>query len=131
MRKRGPSGSNWKNIRLELAKMPAFPDGSASRAYMLHVPLREDGTIDEQALLENPAFAGFRRFWPNEPDRSGRLVRAGSGWALSLSTTDGEVLLPIEAGRLLPGDHVTIDKRAGGNWRFRVVDLPPAGSSQS
>lgn len=121
-----PSGINWKSIRLELAGTPEFPLGSASRAYMLHLPLREDGTVDEQAFGANPAMASFRRFWPNEPDRSGLIVRAGRGWALSFQPVaiGNGTSLPIRMDRLLPGDAVTIDKHGRGAWRFRVVDLP-------
>lgn len=115
---------NWKNVRLELAGMPEFPQGSASRAYMLHLPLRQDGTIDEEAVQENPGIAGFRRFWPNEPDKSGLVVRTEGGWALSFRpAADGGASIPIELKRLLPGDEVVINKYTGGRWRYRVVDL--------
>ena len=115
----------WQNIRLELAPMPDFPKGSASRAYMLHLPLRDGGTIDEQALQEMPAMASFKRFWPNEPDRSGRIVRTENGWALSFQPATGgsDGVFPIELDRLVPGEEVTIGKHGGGRWSFRVADL--------
>ena len=114
----------WRNIRMELARTPEFPEGSASRAYIVHLPLREDGTVDERVLEVTPVMAGFKRFWPNEPDRSGLVVRDGNGWALSCTGADGrEWAVPIEMDRLLPGDRVTIGKQGGGCWLFRVVDL--------
>ena len=79
----------WNVVRLELARTPDFPEGSASRAYMLRVPLDRQGLIDEASLLSRPAMATVRRFWPNEPDQTGyglrfnvyfkdgRVVRAG------------------------------------------------------
>ena len=45
---------NWKAIRLELARTSDFPNGSASRAYLMRLPLRDDGAIDEGALDEAP-----------------------------------------------------------------------------
>ncbi|WP_091147100.1 hypothetical protein [Novosphingobium sp. CF614] len=125
MNKSGPSGFTWKSIRLELAETREFPRGSASRAYMLYLPLRPDGTIDEAVLRANPNIAGFRRFWPNEADRVGRVERTESGWALSFQPAPeaGSVSLPIEMNRLLPGDQVTIEKQGQRAWRFRVVDL--------
>lgn len=124
MSARRPLAINWRNVRLELAGMPEFPHGSATRAYMLHLPLKQDGTIDEEALRENPGIAGFRRFWPNEPDRSGLVVRTDSGWALSFRpAANGAGSVPIDLKRLLPGDEVVINKHAGGIWRYRVVDL--------
>lgn len=122
---------NWKTVRLELAGVPEFPQGSASRAYMLHLPLRQDGMIDEEAFQENPEIAGFRRFWPNEPDRSGLVVRTENGWALSFrSGGNGAEAVSIELRRLLPGDEVAIDKYTGSNWRYRVVDLSLSPDSQ-
>lgn len=126
MTARGPLAYVWKSIRLELAETPGFPRGSASRAYMLNLPMRKDGTVDEQAVRANPAIAGFRRFWPNEPDRRGHVVRTDGGWALSFQpATNGRTLFLIEMSRLLPGDEVMIEKSEGGSRPFRVVDLPP------
>lgn len=131
MSTRGSLAINWKNVRLELAGVPEFPQGSASRAYMLHLPLQLDGMIDEEAFRENPGIAGFRRFWPNEPDRSGLVVRTENGWALSFrSEVNGEGVVPIDLRRLLPGDEVAIDKYTDGNWRYRVVDLSLSPDSQ-
>lgn len=121
----------WQNIRLELAPMPEFPKGSATRAYLLHLPLREGGTIDELAFLNTPAMATFKRFWPNEPDRAGQVVRTESGWALCFQPArdDSIALFPIELDRLLPGEEVTIEKHGGGRWTFRVADLKRAPSA--
>ena len=67
----------WKSVRLELAKTREFPNGSASRAYLLRLPLTDDGRIDEVALEELPDQATVRRLWPSEADVSGHLVRDG------------------------------------------------------
>jgi hypothetical protein len=40
----------WNLVRLELAGTSEYPEGSASRAYMLRVPLDDAGLIDEAAL---------------------------------------------------------------------------------
>jgi hypothetical protein len=40
----------WKSIRLELARTKEFPEGSASRAYLLRLPLDDRGRIYESAL---------------------------------------------------------------------------------
>lgn len=115
----------WKSIRVELAETPEFPRGSPSRAYMLRLPLCRDGTVHDDALRENPVTAGFRRFWPNEPDRNGLIVPAGSGWALAFRSghddVDGQEV-PIAFRRLLPGDAVSIGS-PGRSRPFRVVAL--------
>ncbi len=92
---------------------------------MLCLPLCEDGAIDEEAFKANQAKAICRRFWPNEPDRTGFVVRARNGWALSFhpAASDGDATIAIELVRLLPGDHVTVGRSGHGRGRFRVVDL--------
>lgn len=92
---------------------------------MLRLPLRPDGTVHEQVLRDNPVTAGFRRFWPNEPDRGGFIVPTDSGWALTFQPDlngTGQEAFPITFGRLLPGDTVTISM-AGRNKTYRVVHL--------
>lgn len=115
----------WKSIRVELAETGDFPKGSPSRAYMFRLPLLRDGTVHEEVLRGNPSTAGFRRFWPNEPDRDGFIVPAGTGWALAFRPhrdgTEGEKV-PIAFSRLLPGDGVTIGL-TGDSRPFRVVNL--------
>src|SRR3546814_9571358 len=62
---------SWTTIRLELARTPAFPNGSAARSYVLRLPLGSGGLIDEREYRIHPELATARRFWPNEPDRHG------------------------------------------------------------
>ena len=71
---------NWMTIRLELAGTPEFPAGSAGRAYLLRLPLDDDGSIDAAEVALHPSRATVRRFWASEPDLSGRIVRCPSGW---------------------------------------------------
>src|SRR5687768_5243245 len=89
----------WKLIRLELDPTPEFPAGSASRAYMLRLPLQDDGLIDATAMAASPAMASVRRFWPNEPDQQGYLIRKGDGWAFSyaLGEDDDEGVYHLES----------------------------------
>jgi hypothetical protein len=114
---------SWKTVRLELARAPGFPNGSASRAYLLHLPLDNEGLLDEDALSRQPALATVRRHWPNERDRSGYLVRKGRGWAFSyaLGEADDEDLFHLETHRLKPGEYVTITEPDGEKLPYRVV----------
>src|SRR3546814_18312564 len=77
------SDLSWTTIRLELARTPAFPNGSAARSYVLRLPLGSGGLIDEREYRIHPELATARRFWTNEPDRHGTLLHTGNGWALS------------------------------------------------
>jgi hypothetical protein len=119
----------WNVIRLELARTPEFPGGSASRAFMLRVPLDRDGLIDEVSLTRRPAMATVRRFWPNEPDQTGYIVRNGASWAFSyaIGEEDDEKLFHLEAHPLRIGDYVTITEPDGACYPFRVARSQPDG----
>jgi hypothetical protein len=119
----------WNIVRLELARTPEFPAGSASRAYMLRVPLDGAGLIDEAALAQRPAMATVRRFWPNEPDQTGYLVRNGQGWSFSYAVCDedDEKLFHLEAHPMRLDDYVTITEPDGAAFPFRIVRAQPDG----
>src|SRR5690606_15088005 len=99
-------GMNWKSIQLELARTKEFPDGSASRAYLLHLPLKDDGTIDEGALSGSPERAIVRRSWPDEPDASGYILRTPRGWAFSYEPgdEDDEAVFHLETHPISTGE---------------------------
>lgn len=113
----------WKTIRLELARSPRFPNGSASRAYLLHLPLEDDGLVNEEAVRRSPALATVRRHWPNERDRAGYVIRKKNGWAFSyaIGEEDDEELFHLESHPLLPGQYATITEPDGDRLPYRVV----------
>jgi hypothetical protein len=116
---------NWKCIRLELARTPDFPRGSASRAFLLRLPLDEEGEIDDEAFGMEPGRATVRRYWPNEPDLSGHLIRKPTGWALSYrpGEEDDENIFHLETHRLLPGEYITLTEPDGRRLPFRVAGV--------
>lgn len=113
----------WTTIRLELARSPAYPNGSPSRAYLLHLPLDSSGFVDETAFRATPALATVRRHWPNERDRAGYVIRRKRGWAFSyaLGDADDENLFHLESHPLFPGEYVTITEPDGTLLPYRVV----------
>lgn len=126
---------NWKTVRLELARSSDFPKGSASRAYLLRLPLDDRGAIDAPAVLSDPGHATVRRFWPNERDRSGRIVPTSDGWAVSYDPgdSDDEGLYRLETGVLSLGGEVRVTEPDGRLLPFRVASLgkPPQGCGRS
>lgn len=114
---------SWKTVRLELARAPGFPNGSASRAYLLHLPLDERGLVDEETFRKAPALATVRRHWPNERDRSGYVIRKGRGWAFSYAVgeDDDEGIFHLESHPLQPGAYVTITEPDGRQLPYRVM----------
>lgn len=121
--------ASWNLVRLELARTPEFPEGSASRAYMLRVPLDTAGLIDEEALAQRPSMATVRRFWPNEADQTGYLLCNDRGWLFSYAVgdEDDEKVYHLEAHPLRVGEYVTITEHDGARYPFRVARSQPDG----
>jgi len=118
----------WKLIRLELARTEEFPEGSASRAYLLRLPIGEDGMIDAAAMAKAPALATVRRHWPNEPDMYGYVIRTPRGWALSYrpGEEDDEVVFHLETHPIRLGEYVTLTEPDGRRLPFRVAGVSPS-----
>ena len=116
---------HWTSVRLELARTPEFPNGSASRAYLVHLPLDRQGMIDEAALRGAPAKATVRRFWPNERDMAGYVIRTKKGWALSYrpGDDDDESIFHLETHAVRLGEYVTLTEPDGQQLPFRVASL--------
>jgi hypothetical protein len=116
---------NWTSIRLELARTPEFPEGSASRAYLLRLPLDTDGLIDAAELHRAPERATVHRFWPNQPDLSGYVVQTPHGWAFSyeIGEEDDETVFHLESHPLRAGEYITLTEPDGSRLPFRVAGL--------
>lgn len=118
-------GMNWKSIRLELARTSEFPEGSASRAYLLRLPLDEQGLIDECELKRSPALATVHRYWPSERDLSGYVIRTPKGWAISYEPgeEDDETVFHLETHPIRVGEYITLTEPDGRQLPFRVSSL--------
>lgn len=117
----------WQTIRLELAGTREFPTGSAVRAFLLRLPLHEDGSIDEAEVAERPSRATVRRFWGSEPDASGRIVPCAGGWECRCEQ-QGEVrafCLPSQPLRI--GEPVIMKCPDGRQLPFRVAGMVKLG----
>lgn len=113
---------NWKTIRLELAGTREFPAGSAARAFLLRLPLHDDGSIDEAEVAHRPSRATVRRFWASEPDASGRIVRCPSGWECRCGQRGHETMafrLPSQPIRI--GEQIVMTDSCGFELPFRIA----------
>lgn len=121
--------AEWSLVRLELGRTREYPEGSASRAYILRLPLNHQAVIDGVALAQNPGMATVRRFWPNEPDQKGYVIRKGKGWAFSyaMGEDDDEDLYNLGVHPLRLGDYVTVTEPDGQRYPFRVVSAQSDG----
>ncbi|GAA0280929.1 hypothetical protein GCM10009127_22700 [Alteraurantiacibacter aestuarii] len=123
----GVEVSRWSLVRLELAPTVGFPKGSPSRFYLLRLPLFRDGAIDIAALLATPRNATVRRFWPNEPDRSGYIIRNDVGWAFSYpfgEVAENDLFEAIQQD-IRPGGELRIFERDGSDMLYRIKSVLP------
>jgi hypothetical protein len=115
---------NFRRIRLELAREPGHPMGSALIGYTLLAPLDDDDRIDAETWKHHRDVCRVVRFRPNEADDIGHLVRKpGGSWALHYDIAGDE---DDEAGyrfgdeRFVVGEYVSI-REDDGMHTFRVV----------
>jgi len=112
---------NWKNIRLELASTEEFPAGSVSRAYLIALPLDDQDTVDEAAVVRSPNRATVRRHWSTDPDESGLVMRYDGRWYLNC---DGkERVLDLDSQPVRLGTRVTVVETDGKVFPFRVASV--------
>ena len=115
---------NWQTIRLELASTREFPTGSAGRAFLLRLPLLDDGSIDEEEVARRPSRATVRRFWASEPDSSGHIVRCPGGWECRCGLPGHEQPAYRLSSQLLRlGGEVKMMDPNGRQLPFRVANM--------
>ena len=120
----------WKIIRLELASSWEFPKGSAGRSYLIRLPLTDEGAIDTAMLEQHPAHATVRRYWPNQADMLGYLVRTPMGYAIRYEANghtpandDEPALFQFGADSVRVGEQIFLAEPDGRQLRFRVASL--------
>ena len=120
-----------KLIRLELARTGDFPEGSPDHGYEFTAPLTGDGHLDAEGWKEYRQACTVWRFWGDDEDERGQLIRTRGGrWAFSYEPgeEDDEPIFRFEQHLFRDGEYVTITEHDGVARPFRVVWLrdPPA-----
>jgi hypothetical protein len=117
--------SKWYLVKLELGPTDEFPKGSPARAFLLRLPLVRDGTVDAAACAAAPRDAFARRFWENEPDRSGAVSRNSKGWNLAFPEDVSGAHYHLGDGAMRPGEMLDLTAPDGTLVPFRVVSIRP------
>jgi hypothetical protein len=105
-----------KRIRLELARMPEFPEGSSAHGYEFVAPLDERGHLDSLQWPKAKGGCTVRRFSNNQPDEHGALTPQRNGsWAFSYvpGDDDDEPIFRFDRHNFVEGEYVTVTEHDG------------------
>jgi len=118
-----------RRVRLELARNPDHPEGSAQHGYEFVAPLTDDGQLDLAEWRERRADCTVHRFWPGEDDAYGHLVHhRGHHWAFhyaGMPATEEEPIFRFDRHRFVVGEYVSITEHDGVQRTFRVAEVIP------
>jgi len=114
-----------KKIRLELARTPEYPEGSAECGYEFIAPLDQAGHLDSKQWTRDKAKCTVRRFWSRENDEHGRLSHHPGGvWAFSYQGDDTEEpIFRLDKHVFQPGAYVSVTEHDGVARPFKVVGI--------
>lgn len=115
----------WRLVRLEHGPTREFPLGSAARAYLLRIPLQSNGRIDTDTHGLDPKRSTVRRYWPNEQDRSGYVVRGEAIWELVSGSNpeEAEVIGWFEDCKFSESAIISITEPENKAIPFEVADI--------
>ncbi len=116
-------------IRLELARTREFPDGSAVRGYEFVAPLDADGFLDMEEWQRLHQVCTVHRFWPDEDDENGLLIRSRGGqWVFSYEPgeEDDEPIFRLDRHQFVDGEYIAITEHDGVTRPFRIAEIEPA-----
>jgi len=113
-----------KKIRLELARCPAYPEGSRKCGYEFVAPLTEDGRLDPEEWRDHRKSCTVWRFWEGEDDEHGRLVHVGQSWRFHYEAHDpdeDEPLFKLDRHTVRTAEYLSITEQDGTLYPFKVV----------
>lgn len=115
-------------VRLELARSPDFPEGSAGRGYDFTAPLTKDGRLDAEEWEANKGACTVRRFWEGEPDEQGVLAHRRGAWFFDYdpkSGEDDEPIFKLDRHTIREGEYLSITEHDGVTRTFKVARITP------
>ncbi len=118
---------SMKEIRLELARNPDFPEGSAAHGYLFHAPLDDTGHLDQSAWPSFRDRCTVDRFWGGEPAENGHLRHTrGRRWVFhydGMDDDEDEPIFAFDRHAFIEGEYVSITEHDGVQRTFRVVSV--------
>lgn len=104
--------ANFRRVRLELAREPKHPEGSANIGYLIWAPLDGEGKIDAGLWKQHRDHFRVVKFRPGNPNEIGHLLhRPGGSWAFHYDIAGNEEDEPgfhFENEHFVPGEYVSV-----------------------
>lgn len=120
------STPSLKRITLHLARTKEHPNGSSHHGYEFVAPLDSKSHIDADAWHKTREDCSVRRFWGQETDENGHLVRKpGGSWAFhyegETEPDDDEAGYRFQSHAFAEGEYVSIKDQDGDLQPFVVA----------
>lgn len=121
--------TNFRSIRLELAREPGHPEGSSHIGYTVIAPLDKEGRLDVETAREYKQECRVVRFHAGRELEEGYLRRRpGGSWAFHYDFDDGDEdddpAYRLGEHRFVGGEYVTIQEDEGEHT-YRVISAEP------
>ena len=124
--------SSLSRIRLELARTPEYPEGSADHGYEFIAPLTAEGHVDAETWRREKKHCGVRRFWGVQRPEHGMLRHVGHGWRFDYGNDEAsdEPFFKLDRHAFVRGNYVSIREHDGVTRPFRVAEVSPMPVSE-
>lgn len=119
---------NLKRVRLELARDHDFPEGSREHGYDFIAPIDDKGHIIAAEYHKLRDRCRVRRFWGDEPEEVGHIVRKpGGSWAFHYDIhgdpDHDETGFKLDRHKFAPGEYISIKEQDGKLRTFIVKSV--------
>jgi hypothetical protein len=116
--------SEFRRIRIELAREPGHPAGSSRDGYEFIAPLKRDGCIDAALWRAHRRACGVTRFRAHEGNEVGHLVhKPGGAWAFHYDDReDDEAGYRFQNERFVIGEYLSVGQ-GDEQHTYRVVSV--------
>ena len=121
--------SRLTQITMDLAREPGHPHGDSRHGYQLHLPLTDEGRIDQGVYDQLRRNCTVTRFRPGELPRYGKVCKGRRGaWSFDYDDRqdfDDEAGFRLGEERFVPGEYVSIREDDGVMHTFQVISVRP------
>lgn len=120
----------FKKVTLRLARNPGVPQGDPDRGYILHAPVKQDGTLDLDAWRQERERATVIRFDPDPSEQAdGWLTHRGSHWFFHYDEEHegpDEPAYRLGDHKFAVGEYITVSEHGEAPLTYQVSSVQDA-----